>query len=199
MNVKSMPWWGKLIAAAVVCGGLVFSQYKMAPLNIAQTQQQIEKAGERLEKNRANILKGRQAQAQIDELQRDIASLERKLTDLRQILPTEPELGDLLKWIKALADQTNLDLRIFNPQGLTEQEFLREQPIRMEVIGSYHQLGLFFDRISKYQRIINVENVVVNPAGAKVEDVFATITATFTAKTYIYRDENSPPAEGDKL
>lgn len=195
MNLKELPWWGKLLLVSVACGGVAFSQYKMAPLALNEKQARIEKASERLEKNRANILKGRQAQAQLDELQRDIASLERKLGDLRQILPTAPELGDLLKWIKALADQTNLGLEIFNPQGLADQEFLREQPIRMEVFGSYHQLGLFFDRISKYQRIINIENVVVNPAGKKVVDPTQTIKASFTAKTYIYRDENAPKQE----
>jgi type IV pilus assembly protein PilO len=194
MDLKNLPWWGQALLALAFCGALVFSQYKMAPLNLGAKQRRIENLESKLAQTQAQIHKGRQAQAKLDELQRDIAALERKLTDLRQILPTEPELGDLLKWIKSLADQTNLELEIFNPQSLTDVEFLREQPIQMQVAGTYHQLGMFFDRISKYARIINVENVNVSPAGRGTAR--ATIGATFTAKTFIYREQAAASGGG---
>ena len=197
MDLKNLPWWGRLLLAAVICGGLIFSQYQMMPLELNRKTKLINTKTEELDRLQADILKGKQAQAQLDELQRDIAALEQKLTDLRQILPTQPELGDLLKWIKALADQTNLELQVFNPQGLTEQEFLREQPIRMEVIGNYHQLGMFFDRVSKYARIINVENVGIKPAPDRRDtSIKATIGASFTAKTFIYREDTEQPGGG---
>ncbi|GAB4367580.1 MAG: hypothetical protein Kow0062_00020 [Acidobacteriota bacterium] len=191
MDLKNLPWWGKVAITVVICGVLAFTQFRMAPLDLSRKAKRIEELEAKIEKNRAEIRRGRQAQAQIEELQRDIASLERKLADLKQILPTEPELGDLLKWIKALADQTNLELQVFNPQSPAEREFLREQPIQMEVLGNYHQLGMFFDRISKYQRIINVENVTIGPAKGGRGKVRATIKANFVAKTFLYRDEAS--------
>jgi type IV pilus assembly protein PilO len=187
MNLKSLPPMGQLGLALAAGVGLIFLQFKMAPADLSAKQSKVAALSEQLEKKEAEIRKGKQAYAKLEELQRDIAGLERKLADLRQILPTQPEMGDLLKWIKSLADQTNLDLRVFNPQSLAEQEFLREQPIKMEVIGNYHQLGLFFDRVSKYARIINVEDVKMQPNSEKT--IRATIKATFTAKTYIYREE----------
>lgn len=187
MNLKNLPPMGQLGLALAVGVGLIFLQFKMAPADLSAKQSKVAALSEQLEKKEAEIRKGKQAYAKLEELQRDIAGLERKLADLRQILPTQPEMGDLLKWIKSLADQTNLDLRVFNPQSLAEQEFLREQPIKMEVIGNYHQLGLFFDRVSKYARIINVEDVKMQPNSEK--SIRATIKATFTAKTYIYREE----------
>ena len=197
MELKNLPWWGKLLIAVVVCGALIWSQYQFMPLGLNDKTKEIKTKTDQLDRLQADILKGKQAQAQLDELQRDIAALEQKLTDLRQILPTEPELGDLLKWIKALADQTNLELQVFNPQGLTEQEFLREQPIRMEVIGTYHQLGMFFDRVSKYARIINVENVGIKPAPDRRDSSYkATIGASFTSKTFIYREDAEMPGGG---
>jgi type IV pilus assembly protein PilO len=198
MNLQNLPWWGKLIIVAVICGIVIFSQYTMAPLDLNGKSERIESLEGDLEKLKAKILKGKQAQAKLDELQRDIASLERKLADLKQILPTEPELGDLLKWIKALADQTNLELDVFNPMAPADQQFLKEQPIRMEVVGGYHQLGRFFDRVSKYQRIINVENVTVRQARGNDEGAFAaTIKANFVAKTFIYRDESQGDSGGE--
>jgi len=187
MTFKSLPWWGQLGLAAAGAGLIVFSQYKWAPANLSAQTAEIVRLKESLDKKDAEIAKGKQALAKQEELARDIASLERKLADLRQILPTQPELGDLLKWIKALADQTNLELRVFGPGSAQDQEFLREQPIRMEVHGNYHQLGMFFDRVSKYARIINVENVKITPNNDR--KVRATIVSSFVAKTYVFRDE----------
>lgn len=193
MTFKSLPWWGQIALAAAGAGLIVFSQYKWAPANLSAQQSKIAQLKDSLEKKEAEIAKGKQALAKQEQLARDIATLERKLADLRQILPTQPELGDLLKWIKALADQTNLELRVFGPGSAQEQEFLREQPIRMEVHGNYHQLGMFFDRVSKYARIINIENVKITPNSDR--KVRATIVSSFVAKTYVYRDETE---EGTK-
>lgn len=187
MDLKNLPWWGHLILAVVVSLVLVWVAHKMAPASLSAKSKQVENLQSTYEKKQIEIRKGRQATAKLDELERDIAALELKLADLKQILPTEPEVGDLLRWIKSLADQTNLDLRTFNPGSLVELELVKEQPIQMDVVGTYHQLGLFFDRVSKHARIINVENVKIKPAKDKSVRG-ATISAEFTAKTFIYRD-----------
>lgn len=186
MDFKKLPWWGQIAIAAGISLFVLWFGYNFAPGNIKKKNRRVAGLEDQLEKRQAEIRKAKQAVAKLDELEREIADLELKLTDLRQILPTGPELGDLLKWIKSLADQTNLDLRVFNPQAPKTQEFLQEQPIGMQVKGNYHQLGLFFDRISKYSRIINVENVNVRPNDDR--KVRATIDAGFVAKTFIYNE-----------
>ncbi len=196
MDLKNLPWWGKVGIAAALCLAFVFVSYRMAPLNFSQKAKRIARAEQQLEKLQAEIRKGRQARARLDELERDIAALERKLTDLRQVLPTEPELGDLLKWIKSLADQTNLDLLVFSPGSLQEGEFLLEQPIQMQVRGTYHQLGMFFDRVGKHARIINIQDVDIRPARGGSSGQ-ATIEASFTAKTFIYKEEKAGDEGGD--
>jgi type IV pilus assembly protein PilO len=187
MDLKNLPWWGHLLIAVVVALALTWVAHKMAPASLSAKKQRVEDLQATLEKKQIEIRKGRQATAKLDELERDIAALEMKLSDLRQILPTEPEVGDLLRWIKSLADQTNLDLRKFNPGSLVEQELVKEQPIQMDVVGTYHQLGLFYDRISKHARIINVENVKIQQTNDRSVRG-ATISASFTAKTFIYRE-----------
>lgn len=194
MDFKNMPWWGHLLLALAVTAALVWSQYQMAPASLTEKKGKVENLQKNLDERESRIRVGRRAVAKLDELERDIAALELKLVDLKRILPTEPELGDLLKWIKSLADQANLDLRLFNPQPLQEGELLKEQPIKMDVVGRYHQLGVFFDRISKHARIINVEGVSIQATrDQSVRD--ATVAASFVAKTFIFR-EDQPAAEG---
>jgi type IV pilus assembly protein PilO len=192
LTMGKFPAWGQPVAALVVAAGLFLAEYKLPPGNFSEKQAQIEELQQQLDSKQQEIRKGEIALAKLEELQRDIAALEVKLGELKQILPTAPEMGDLLKWIKSLADQTNLELQVFKPEALADQEFLREAPVTMEVIGNYHQLGLFFDRISKYARIINVENVRMTPNGDRT--IRATIRANFVAKTFIYKDDKG----GDK-
>jgi len=111
---------------------------------------------------------------------------------VQQILPTGRETGDLLRWIKNLGDQSNLDLKSFSPGGLRPVEFYKEFPIEMNVIGTYHDLGLFLDRVSKYQRIINVDNLRMSKSAQR--DQGKTIQASFTATTFVY-DEEAATAE----
>ena len=194
MNLKNMPVWAQLLLALAAAAAIYGSQWKLPPLNFSEKYGQIEELQKQLDQRNEEIRKGELALKKLEELKRETAALERKLEDLKQILPTEPEMGDLLKWIKSLADQTNLDLIVFNPQPLADREFLREQPIVMQVVGNYHQLGLFYDRISKYARIINVEDVRINPNMDR--KVKATIRADFVAKTYIYKEEKAAPQKG---
>ena len=54
----------------------------------------------------------------------------------------------------------------------------------MDVEGDYHDLGVFFDRISKYSRIINVSGVTISAlSGAH------SIKSSFTATTFVYDDK----------
>ena len=125
----------------------------------------------------------------------DVSSLTKSLRylisvpDVQQILPTNQETGDLLAWIKNLGDQSNLDLKSFSPSGLRPVEFYKEFPIQMDVIGRYHDLGIFLDRVSKYSRIINVDGLRISAVSSENNK---TIRATFTATTFVYEaDENA--------
>jgi type IV pilus assembly protein PilO len=97
--------------------------------------------------------------------------------------------------VRNLTDQSNLELKQFNPQALRPVEFYKEFPINMEIEGDYHDLGVFFDRISKYSRIINVSNVVI---GARTQAGKGSIHSTFTATTFVYDDKAAQAAEGSQ-
>ena len=64
-------------------------------------------------------------------------------------------------------------------------EFYEEFPIEMQVVGRYHDLGIFLDRVSKYSRIINVDNLRIGSGN----EPGRTIQASLTATTFVYNDE----------
>ena len=186
MNLKNLPLWGQIAVAVLFAVGIVFVGYKVWP-NFTAIQADIEKKQSQLADLEREIRQGQAIEAKLPEFEREIEALQAKLGDLLLILPTETEAGDLLRWVKNLADQSNLDLTIWAPGGLIKKEFYFEYPVGMHVEGGYHDLGLFFDRISKYSRIININGVAVNRLGRA--DPIKTIKSSFTATTFIYDEQ----------
>jgi type IV pilus assembly protein PilO len=196
MDFKKLPFWGQFAVVAGMAVVLVIVAWTTYPnFNALQKRNAEERA--RLEGLQTEIRKGQAIEAKLPEFEKEIENLQVKLNDLLAILPTTPETGELLKWVKNLTDQSNLELLQFNPQPLHPVEFYKEFPINMEIQGDYHDLGVFFDRISKYSRIINVSNVVI---GAKNQGK-GSIHSTFTATTFVYDDkaaQQSQPEGGHK-
>jgi Tfp pilus assembly protein PilO len=72
-------------------------------------------------------------------------------------------------------------------------EFYSEWPIPIEIRGNYHNLATFFDRLSKFARLFNIEDFTIKAATSQTEDV--TISSNFTAKTYIFLEESAASQE----
>ncbi len=191
MDFKKLPFWGQLVAVAVIAAVIVGIAWTAYP-NFQAMQKRNEGEQAKLNGLQADIRKGQAIEAKLPEFEREIENLQTKLNDLLTILPTEPETGELLKWVKNLTDQSNLELKQFNPQALKPIEFYKEFPIQMQIEGDYHDLGVFFDRISKYSRIINVSNVVIT---AKNQGK-GSIASNFTATTFVYDDKGSQQQGG---
>lgn len=179
-----VPYYGQVLIFAAMALAIVGVAYYVYP-PLSDIKERIATLEEDYAEKDRKILEGRAIEQRLPEFEKEIASLQRKLGDVQQILPTNRETGDLLAWIKNLGDQSNLDLKSFAPGSLRPVEFYKEFPIEMQIVGRYHDLGIFLDRVSKYQRIINVDNLRINSAreGEK------TIRAGFTATTFVYDDE----------
>ena len=127
----------------------------------------------------------------LQEFQREVALLEARLETLKRILPQTKETPDLMRKIQALASQSNLLIKKFNPATPVNKEFYQEWPINMAVDGSYHNLGYFFDRVSRLSRLVNVGNLKVKSQAKQTSS--NTINAGCVATTFVYVE--TPPGQ----
>jgi type IV pilus assembly protein PilO len=78
------------------------------------------------------------------------------------------------------------------------KEFYQEWPITMGLVGNFHNLALFFDKVSRLPRLVNVGNLKINSLGAQT--VSNTIGVGSTATTFVYIETPpggaKPPAAG---
>src|SRR5512139_518365 len=84
------------------------------------------------------------------------AKLNLELTNALAQLPNEKEIPELLKNISTLGKESSLEFTLFKPKPEEPQQFYAKVPIELVALGSYHNTGMFFDRVSKLQRIVNV-------------------------------------------
>jgi Tfp pilus assembly protein PilO len=76
------------------------------------------------------------------------------------------------------------------PNRPRKKDFYDEYPLAIDVQANYHDLGKFFDRMANLPRIFNVGNLSIKQARATGSAY--SVEASFTAVTFIYREE--PPA-----
>lgn len=183
--LERLPFWGQVLLMVALSVGLVGIAYYLFP-NLKEKGEVIQAIKVELEDLNAKIVEGRAIEQKLPEFEQEVANLQRKLGDVQQILPTDAQTGDLLRWIKNMTDQSNLGLKTFAPGGLRPVNFYKEFPIEMDVVGRYHDLGIFLDRVSKYSRIINVDNLRI---GSNQSGGDKTIRASFTATTFVYDDK----------
>jgi type IV pilus assembly protein PilO len=193
LQMNKLPWYGQVILFAVLglAGVGVFYYFYVSPTRIEMATRETRLAG-----LRADITKGMTVAAQLPEFRAQVAELEGQLDQLRAVLPEQKDVADLLRRIQTLAAQSNLTIRGFKPLATATQTLHAEWPITLLLDGTYHNLGVFFDRISKFSRIINVSNIQIR---AKTDaEPNSTITAECTAMTFVLLETPPPaaPAQG---
>ncbi len=99
-------------------------------------------------------------------------------------------MPDLMRRVQYLAAQSSLAIRKFTPAPVVQRDFYLEVPVAVDVDGTYHNLGAFFDRISRMSRLVNVGNVKIKAQSNQA--INNTIAVQAVATTYVYQEP--PPA-----
>lgn len=186
-GLEGKPWWqGALAGGAVIALVLGGGYYLMA----SSKYEQLRRMDRRLVDLQAQITKGRAAKEKLPQFREEVRRAELELEKLLRILPARRNTPELLRRIRQLTEQGNFNLQRFNPGNFIDREFYSEWPINVSLTGSYHNLALFFDRISRFSRIINIDRLRISALRRSSGDT--TLAATFVARTFIYKE---PPAE----
>ncbi|MDP2055027.1 MAG: type 4a pilus biogenesis protein PilO [Acidobacteriota bacterium] len=189
LSFGKIPWQGQLgifVAVSLAAAGAFYYYYEM-PRQAAIATQSVE-----LSAIRARISTGQATARQLPEFRAQVTELEARLDSLKPILPDERDAGDLLRRVQTLAVQSNLVIRGFRPQAISMKEMHAEWPISLQLEGTYHNLGLFLDRVSKFPRIINIGGLTL--AQREGAGSGSTMTIACTATTFVLVEQPAAPA-----
>jgi type IV pilus assembly protein PilO len=190
-QLEGKPWYYGLGLGAAIAAALYAAAYFYFP-NFAEMKQALENKKSELDQLNGKITQGRAAERRLPQLREEVRRTELDLQRLLQILPTNRNAEELIKRIEALARQGDFFLKRFTPKEYVNRDFYAEWPIEIQVDGTYHNLALFFDKMARFSRIINVEDLVMT--GYPDASGGRTLGASFTAKTFIYLGDTEPVA-----
>jgi type IV pilus assembly protein PilO len=116
-----------------------------------------------------------------------IQEVEGQFNRAKAQLPEEKEIPELLKQVSNLGRDSGLDVVLFRQKPEVFQALYAEVPVEMSVRGSYHQIALFFDKVRRLDRIVNISDTnMKNPqlVGGQMQ-----VDAAFSATTYRFLNE----------
>ena len=190
LSLTRLPWYGQIGAFVVVAALAVFGFWQFY---VTEMQAEIETRERRLATLRTDIARGVATARRLPEFQAQVDELEQRLESLRAVLPEQKDVADILRRVQGLATQSNLSIQRFTPQPPKQQALYAELPYKLQAEGTYHDLGMFFDRISKFHRIINVSDISIK---AKLQPgPGATIVAECVATTFVLQEGRPAPAK----
>lgn len=126
-----------------------------------------------------------QFQAEYEKAQADLKIVQERL-------PKKNEIPKLLANISQSGHDSGLEFLLFKPEPEIIKGFFAEIPVSIEVIGTYHQVALFFDRISRLERVVNIKNIKISVSNTK--DSSSKLKTSCMAVTYKFLENAKPQA-----
>ena len=136
-----------------------------------------------------------QRAANLDAYKGQLAEMERTFGAMLRQLPGKTEVPNLLVDISQTGLAAGLQEKLFQPASEQSKGFYAELPIKIKLVGSFHQFGNFVSGIAALPRIVTLHDIEIKPEGAGKDAGFDNLTMDVTAKTYRYiEDENADKA-----
>ncbi len=192
LKLENQPRSTQVLLFALLGIGFVVAAYMLIYKDLLASKSRFEGEIKRLE---ISVMEATAVQTQLEKFKQELARLDARLVQLRSILPDQKETPKVMRNVQEMAASSNLKIIKFNPQPVVPKAFYSDWPIEIEVQGSYNSLGAFFEKIGRYARIINVDNINMKGIEGST-DSNRTLISNCKATTFVYREEQ-PPQPGN--
>ena len=129
-----------------------------------------------------------QRAANLDAYNAQLAEMERSFGAMLRQLPGKTEVPNLLVDISQTGLAAGLQEKLFQPAGEQSKGFYAELPIKIRLVGTYHEFGTFVSGIAALPRIVTLHDIQITPVNDKAGG-YDNLTMDVTAKTYRYIED----------
>jgi len=186
-DFSKLPWYYQMLIVGGFCGlllGLAWYQY-LSPIQVAIDGKKIE-----LDAVKAQVAKSQQEERTFAKFKAESAALQEQLDRLKSVLPLEKETDQILRQVQSSASTSALRIIRVVSRATIDHDVYTEWPIEMEIVGTFHNLGRYLDKIRLLPRIVNISNMKIQSrASNDTAGSAATVGATYTATTFVYKEE----------
>jgi type IV pilus assembly protein PilO len=181
INIKNVPKPVKVILsltpAVIIAVVVIF-------LFILPKNKEIKALEVKIAKQENEIARDQAKAAKLPELTLENERLRKRLDELKQQLPEEKEVSTLLRQVSDLCIRSGLKVIYWKPEQKKTHPsgIVYEIPVRVEIAGSFHNLGYFFSSITKLNRIVNIFDIKLSDP--KADKGSTILRISFNATTF---------------
>ncbi|MBI5378948.1 MAG: type 4a pilus biogenesis protein PilO [Nitrospirae bacterium] len=158
--LKEAPLWQKAILAAfvVITLGYVYYAFVADPMRT-----EIKRLSAERTRLNNEVAVSETKVRNLDKIKKEYERLLAEFKTAEEKLPKEREVTGLLKQVSDLGIQAGLSFKLWKPEARKPDPggLFEEIPIKVEVAGGYHNVGLFFHHIAKLQRLVNISDIKI--------------------------------------
>ena len=191
-NVGDWPIVIKAIVVALLCIAVAFAVYYFHTSKQLDALDLVEQEEQEL---RATFEEKQQKATNLDAYKQQLEEMRESFGAMLRQLPDRTEVAALLVDVSQTGLAAGLEFELFKPADDANREFYAELPIRMKVLGRYHEFGRFISGLAALPRIVTIHDVEIQPTrggrrGRSVLDAGERLSLSATVKTYRYLDED---------
>ena len=141
--------------------------------------EKIGKLGKELDELEKKLVVAKKNAENLEKFQKMMKEAEFQFKTAMKALPEKEEIPSLLTSISRSGQDVGLEFLLFEPKTEVRKEFYAEIPVAMNIKGGYHDLAMFFDKVARLSRIVNIKNISIGRTKDSQE-----LSASCTAVTY---------------
>ena len=84
-------------------------------------------------------------------------------------LPEKKEIPALLSSVSQSGRDAGLEFLLFQPEPEQNKDFYAEIPVSIKITGNYHNVALFFDKVARLSRIVNIDDIKMASTTGKTD------------------------------
>ncbi|HCH64939.1 MAG TPA: hypothetical protein DFR83_19190, partial [Deltaproteobacteria bacterium] len=167
---------------AILAGALFAAFYLPTSSTLQDLESKRREYKNKLAKVEVRVANRNLAKERLRQLQAD-------LTQALKELPNKREIPGLLKGISTTGKKVGLEVRQFRPLVEIKREYVAEVPVELEVGGSFHEVAMFFDRLSDMNRIVYVKDIQMGAPEERGGKVYLTVTGKAVTFRFLTKEE----------
>jgi type IV pilus assembly protein PilO len=141
--------------------------------------EKISSLGNELDNLEKKLVVAKKNAEDLESFQAKMQEAELQFKTAMKALPEKEEIPSLLTSISRSGQDVGLEFLLFEPKTEVRKDFYAEIPVAMQVKGGYHDLAMFFDKVARLSRIVNIKNIAMGRTKDSQE-----LSASCTAVTY---------------
>jgi type IV pilus assembly protein PilO len=160
-------------------------------------QRQLEEQQAKLTKEKKDYEKRKQEYLAF---RNEVNSLLEEQKELLRVLPKADDIEQFIENVQAQIELSGLS-KVESVRGAAQPvEMYVKIPIKMSLVGNYHQINRFFKQVGELKRIVNIEDLSLDPVSIGVSPEQPNqLKANFTATTFMFTDKGKAQKTGTSI